>query len=266
MCNANSIIAMNMAGCHQIRKRLDEQTFDGALQWSSAISEVDTLSEQELPGTVCHIYEKRLIGQSGWTRCCTSSSSMSMILSSSSFPKALNTTILSRRLKNSGVNRRRAASTPARASLFVTAGPRLLSDSGAARNPSCGLTSELISAAPTLLVMKIRAFEKSTFRLSPSVSVALSTRKNSRNWRNLPDRRRAGFQLPASERDQIRRWHPETRAVLTARAPAPARAHRAPAASVPASCVRRDAHLVMQPKPGRSPVSLHRRRRETQHV
>jgi hypothetical protein len=30
MCDANSIMALDLAGCHQIRKRLDEQTFDGA--------------------------------------------------------------------------------------------------------------------------------------------------------------------------------------------------------------------------------------------
>ena len=65
MRDENSIRALNLAGCHQIRKRLDEQTFDGALQRAGAIPEVDTLSEQELPGTVRHIYEKRLIGHSG---------------------------------------------------------------------------------------------------------------------------------------------------------------------------------------------------------
>jgi len=65
MCNANSIMGPNLAGCHQIRKRLDEQTFDGALQWPGTISEVDTLNEQELPGAVCYIYGKGLIGQSG---------------------------------------------------------------------------------------------------------------------------------------------------------------------------------------------------------
>ena len=99
---------------------------------------------------------------------------MSMTLSSSSSPKALNTTILSRRLRNSGANFRRAASTPARASLVVSAGAQILSHSGPVRKPSFGLTSELISAAPMLLVMKINALEKSTFRLSPSVRVPLS--------------------------------------------------------------------------------------------
>jgi hypothetical protein len=65
MCDANSIMALDLAGCHQIRKRLDEQTFDGALQRAGAIPEVDTLGEQELPGTVRHIHKKRLTGRSG---------------------------------------------------------------------------------------------------------------------------------------------------------------------------------------------------------
>jgi hypothetical protein len=46
MYDANSIMALNLASRHQIRKRLDQQTFDGALQWPGAISDVDTLSEQ----------------------------------------------------------------------------------------------------------------------------------------------------------------------------------------------------------------------------
>ena len=49
-------MVLNLAACHQIRKRLDEQAFDGALQRPGAISEVDTLGEQELPGTMRHIY------------------------------------------------------------------------------------------------------------------------------------------------------------------------------------------------------------------
>src|SRR5713101_6815317 len=41
---------------------MDEQTFDGALQGAGAISEVDALDQEELPGTTCHIYKKRLTG------------------------------------------------------------------------------------------------------------------------------------------------------------------------------------------------------------
>ena len=65
MCDVNSIIGLNLAGCHQIRKRLDEQTFDGALQRAGAVPEVYTLGEQELPGTVRHIYKKRLTFRNG---------------------------------------------------------------------------------------------------------------------------------------------------------------------------------------------------------
>ena len=60
MCDANPIMVLNLAACHQIRERMDDQTFDGALERAGAISEIDTLSEQELPGTVGHIYKKRL--------------------------------------------------------------------------------------------------------------------------------------------------------------------------------------------------------------
>src|SRR6266853_1616601 len=64
MRDANSIMALNLAACHQIRKRMDDQPFDGALERAGAISEIDTLSEQELPGTVHHIYKKWLTGAS----------------------------------------------------------------------------------------------------------------------------------------------------------------------------------------------------------
>src|SRR6266849_3093321 len=124
--------------------------------------------------------KKGLLATAAWTRCCTSSSSISIILFSSSLPRALNTTILSRRLRNSGVNFRRAASMPVRDSLAVSVGAQLLSPGVETWKPSFGLTSELISAAPILLVMKINAFEKSTLRLSPKVSVALSRIPRSR--------------------------------------------------------------------------------------
>jgi hypothetical protein len=65
MCDANPIMGMNLPGYHQIRKRLDEQTFDGPLQRAGAISQVDALGEQELPGTARYIYKKWLAGGSG---------------------------------------------------------------------------------------------------------------------------------------------------------------------------------------------------------
>ena len=55
MSDANPILVLNLAACHQIRKRMDDQTFDGALERAGAISEIDTLREQELPGTVRHV-------------------------------------------------------------------------------------------------------------------------------------------------------------------------------------------------------------------
>src|SRR5438034_11456810 len=76
------------------------------------------------------------------------------------------------RFMNSGVNFLRAASTPARAILSEVSSfnsPVLwsawISD---AANPKLGLNMEPISAAPRLLVMKIKVREKSTRRLSRS--------------------------------------------------------------------------------------------------
>ena len=80
------------------------------------------------------------------------------------------------RFMNSGVNRRRAASTPACDELLGQVRVRL----AASESPSFGRISEFISAAPRLLVMKMMAREKSTRRLSPSVSVALSRIPSSR--------------------------------------------------------------------------------------
>ena len=65
MCDANPIMVLNLAACHQIRERMDEQSFDGTLQWPGAISEIDALGQQELPGTAGHIYKKWLTGGSG---------------------------------------------------------------------------------------------------------------------------------------------------------------------------------------------------------
>src|SRR5579883_3008393 len=64
MRDANPIVLLNLAACHQIRERMDEESFDSALQWAGAIPEVDALSQEELPGTACHINEKRLTGTS----------------------------------------------------------------------------------------------------------------------------------------------------------------------------------------------------------
>ena len=65
MCDANPIMVLNLAACHQIRERMDEQSLDGALQWSGAISEVDALRQQELSSTIRHIDKKWLTGGSG---------------------------------------------------------------------------------------------------------------------------------------------------------------------------------------------------------
>ena len=91
---------------------------------------------------------------------------------------------LSRRLKNSGLNLRRAASTPLLCSFLSFLPSDGCNSFSASRdgipNPNLGLKMELISEAPTLLVMKIRAWEKSTRRLSPRVRVPLSKMPNSR--------------------------------------------------------------------------------------
>jgi len=64
MCDANPVMLLNLAACHQIRERMDEQSFDGALEGTGAISDVDALSQEEPPGATCHIYQKRLAGAS----------------------------------------------------------------------------------------------------------------------------------------------------------------------------------------------------------
>ena len=116
-------------------------------------------------------------------RCCKMFSSRPRILRSSIRPSGLNTTDLSMRFMNSGVNFLRAASNPAREILSVIPLP---SHSPAAAvllvhaNPDSDRRDRLISAAPRLLVMKIMARPKSTLRLSPSVSVALSRMPSSR--------------------------------------------------------------------------------------
>ncbi len=86
---------------------------------------------------------------------------------------------------NSGVNFRRAASTPLRAILpviFSSNTPVVALDSriGAAEAELRSHDRCSSREAPRLLVMKIIAREKSTLRLSPSVSVALSRMPSNR--------------------------------------------------------------------------------------
>ena len=50
--HVNEITAPDLPGCDQIRKRLNEQTLDGALQMTSSVSEVRTLCQQELSSAV----------------------------------------------------------------------------------------------------------------------------------------------------------------------------------------------------------------------
>ena len=111
-------------------------------------------------------------------RCCNMFNSRPRILRNSASPSGRNTTTLSILFMNSGENLRRAASTPAReifsARLPSTRPSEHLRSISEAANPKLGRRIELISPAPKLLVMKIMAREKSTRRLSPNVSVALS--------------------------------------------------------------------------------------------
>src|SRR5271167_2611985 len=66
--------------------------------------------------------------------------------------------------------------------------------------------------------------------------------------------------------DLTSRRDSETRSAPLAPAPALSPTHSESLASVPASCVRCFAHLVMQPKPGRGPMSFHRRWRKIQRT
>ena len=117
-------------------------------------------------------------------RCCTWFSSISRIFFNCSVPSGENVTILSRRFMNSGVNFFRAASMPVRAIFPVILSSKTpveaFSRASDVPKPSFGAMIELISEAPRLDVMKIIAREKSTLRLSPSVSVALSRIPNKR--------------------------------------------------------------------------------------
>jgi len=121
-----------------------------------------------------------------WIRCCTISSSMSTIRRSSSWPRDLKTTSLSRRLMNSGVNFRRAAAIPLRDIRSASFASQTEFSLEGTWNPSRGLNRALISVAPRLLVKKTMAAEKSTLRLSPSVKMPLS-RMPRRRFHNASD-------------------------------------------------------------------------------
>ena len=82
---------------------------------------------------------------------------------------------------NSGVNLRRAASMAARLMRFMESSEhsfQLVTEP--ASKPRAGFMIALISLAPRLLVRKMMESEKSTRRLSPRVSVALSSTPSSR--------------------------------------------------------------------------------------
>src|ERR1035438_9785733 len=66
--------------------------------------------------------------------------------------------------------------------------------------------------------------------------------------------------------DRTNRPDSDRRSARLAPTPALSPAHRESVASVPASCLCRLGHLVMQPKPGRRPMSFHRGWREIQHA
>ncbi len=104
-------------------------------------------------------------------RCCTSPSSISKICCKCSARSVLKTTILSMRFMNSGENFRRAASTAVR--LIFSSSLRSIC-AGTWAKPMVPLINSFISLAPRFEVITIRHCERSTRRLSPRVSVALS--------------------------------------------------------------------------------------------
>src|SRR5271154_957093 len=172
MTHVNAIVVVNLSTGHQVRQRLHEQPLDGALQVPRAVPQIGALHQQELPGRLGDMHHERFT--CGSMRCCTISTSISTILRSSSLPRDLKTTIASKRLTNSGVNFRRAAAMPAPEIRALSFALLAASARKGAWKPSRGLTKELISAAPRLLVRNTMAAEKSTLRLSPNVKVALS--------------------------------------------------------------------------------------------
>src|SRR6266508_3453449 len=107
-------------------------------------------------------------------RRCTVSSSRSRILRIAFSCSELKTTTLSSLFMNSGENLRRAASTP------IFSKRALISCEAIApgANPIGPSVTRLISRAPRFEVITMTQFEKSTRRLSPSVSVALSRMPN----------------------------------------------------------------------------------------
>jgi hypothetical protein len=94
-----------------------------------AIPEIGALRQQKLSGI----------------RCRTIASSISTILRSCSLPTDLKTTMLSRRLTNSGVKFRRAAAMPAPDIRALSLALLAMSSSEGARKPSPSFTSDLTS-------------------------------------------------------------------------------------------------------------------------
>ena len=138
---------------------------------------VPSLRRKPLASSVV-LKTKDLSGEVLKIRCWTMFNSMSRIFLSSLVPSGLKVTILSRRLMNSGVNLRLAASAPLRMIFPLSFSSTMpfwdCRAHSPALKPSRGLIRALISVAPRLLVMKMSAREKSTLRLSPNVSVPLS--------------------------------------------------------------------------------------------
>src|SRR5580658_9236067 len=80
-----------------------------------------------------------------------------------------------------------------------------------------------------------------------------------RHWR------RAGFRLLAAAMDRTNKPELERKSAHLAPTPELSPVHPELVATVPASCVfRRFGHLMMQPKPGHSPIFLYRGRRQIQ--
>src|SRR5580700_2175426 len=118
------------------------------------------------------------------TRCCTIPSSISRICSSCSDRSGWNTIVLSIRFMNSGANFRFAASAAVFSTFSSSRGFESAGTVGA--NPIPPVISSVISPPPRFDVMKIIVCDRSTRRLSPSVSVALSKIPSS-NFHNASD-------------------------------------------------------------------------------
>ena len=89
VAHADAIAASDLARGHQIRKRLNEQALDGALQMTCSIPGIGALRQQKLPGALSDADLKDLSAAAVWMRSCSISRSVSMILRSSSWPRGL---------------------------------------------------------------------------------------------------------------------------------------------------------------------------------